>query len=204
MKQKIKTSLYLYITCLLMLEVNTALAQNVQIKYKIMLNGSEMGSMSLQRSGSQSNTQLSLESKAKKRFIVSFEIYEKHMEVFQNNIMITASVFRQVNGKTKIDKQMSFEGSNYKIVTGGKTSTMALKPVSWSVLNLYFAEPVKINEVFSGSFQQMLKIEDIGNHSYKILLPDGNSNYFYYRNGICTKEIINHSFYKVELIIKDN
>ncbi|HXL56357.1 MAG TPA: DUF6134 family protein, partial [Chitinophagaceae bacterium] len=185
MKQKIKTSLYLYITCLLMLEVNTALAQNVQIKYKIMLNGSEMGSMSLQRSGSQSNTQLSLESKAKKRFIVSFEIYEKHMEVFQNNIMITASVFRQVNGKTKIDKQMSFEGSNYKIVTGGKTSTMALKPVSWSVLNLYFAEPVKINEVFSGSFQQMLKIEDIGNHSYKILLPDGNSNYFYYRNGIC-------------------
>jgi hypothetical protein len=187
-----------------MLEVNTALAQNVQLKYKIMLNGSEMGSMSLQRSGSQSNTQLSLESKAKKRFIVSFEIYEKHTEVFQNNIMTTASVFRQVNGKTKINKQISCEGSNCKIASEGKTNTIALKPVSWSILNLYFAEPEKINEVFSDSFQQMLKIEDMGNHSYKILLPDGNSNYFYYTNGICAKETINHSFYKVELILKEN
>ena len=203
MKKKIKTS-YLYITCLFMLQVSAASAQDAQLKYKIMFNNSEMGSMILQRSGSAGKTQFSLESKAKKRFIVSFEIYETHTEVFQNNIMTTASVFRQVNGKTKINKQMSFEGSNYKIVTEGKTSTMALKPVLWSVLNLYFAEPVKINEVFSDSFQQMLKIEDTGNHSYKILLPDGNSNYFYYRNGICIKEVINHSFYKVELIIKDN
>jgi len=60
-----------------------------------------MGMMTIQKACTQEKTQLSLESKAKKRFIISFEIYETHMEVFQNNVMTTASIFRQVMAKHK-------------------------------------------------------------------------------------------------------
>jgi hypothetical protein len=201
-KTNIATCLCLNLICLL--GITRVTAQNTQLNYNIKFNGTEMGSMILQRSVSTGSTKLALESKAKKRFIVLFEIYETHSEIFQNDVMTTASVFRQVNGKTKINMQMSCEGANCKIASEGKTNTIALKPVSWSVLNLYFAEPEKISEVFSDSFQQMLKIENIGNHEYKISLPDGNSNYFYYTNGVCTKEVINHSLYKVEIVLTGN
>jgi hypothetical protein len=200
MKKTIKTIAGLYLTAMCLLQFMSASAQNTQLKYSITMNGSSMGMMTIQKACTQEKTQLSLESKAKKRFIISFEIYETHMEVFQNNVMTTASIFRQVNGKTKINKQMNFIGTNCVIASEGKTNSIPVKPVLWSVLNLYFTEPIKINEVFSESFLQMLKIDDMGNHVYKIALPDGNSNYFYYSNGVCTKEVITHSLYKVELI----
>jgi Domain of unknown function (DUF6134) len=204
MKKKITIPFCLYLLGVFLLEATNVSAQNAQLKYSIMMNGSEVGSMTIEKACSADKTQLLLESKAKKRFIISFEIHEIHTEVFQNSVMTTASIFRQVNGKTKINTQMSFKGTSCQIASEGKTSSISAKPVSWSLLNLYFAEPVKITEAFSDSFQQMLKIENMGNHGYKIALPDGNSNYFYYENGICTKEVINHSFYKVELVLTAN
>jgi hypothetical protein len=190
--------------CILCLCLNNSKAQDIQSTYKILLNGGEIGVMNIHKSSTTGKTEFSLESKAKKRFVISFEIYEKHNETFQNNVMTAASVYRQVNGKTKINSQMNFTGTNYQVASGGKTTSISVKPVSWSLLNLYFTEPVNVSEAFSDSFQQMLKIEDDGNHIYKISLPDGNSNYFYYTNGVCTKEVINHSFYKVELVLTAN
>jgi hypothetical protein len=204
MKLTIKPIIQICSICILLLCLNYTQAQDIQSTYKILLNGGEIGAMNIHKSSTSDKTEFSLESKAKKRFVISFEIYEKHNETFQNNIMTTASMYRQVNGKTKINSQMNFTGTNYQIASGGKTTSISVKPVSWSLLNLYFAEPVNITEAFSDSFQQMLKIESIGNHTYKISLPDGNSNYFYYINGVCTKEVINHSFYKVELVPVSN
>jgi hypothetical protein len=201
MKMKTNIITSFFITAGLLLQMINASAQNTELKYSIMMNGSSMGFMKVQKMCTTDKTQLSLESKAKKRFIISFEIYETHTEVFQNNVMTAASVLRQVNGKTKINKQMNFTGANCVIASEGKANSISVKPVLWSVLNLYFTEPTKISEVFSDSFQQMLKIEEYGDHVYKIALPDGNSNYFYYSNGICTKEIVNHSLYTVELIL---
>jgi hypothetical protein len=202
MKRKIKISLSLFFVVVCLFFETKVLSQDQQLQYKIMLNGSDIGSMFISKSTVANNTRFSMKYNAKKHFIVSFEMSETHTEVFQNNIMTNASVFRQVNGKTKINAQMSFEGTNCVIISEGKTNSISVQPVSWSALNLYFAEPVKITEAFSDSFQQMLKIEDLDNHNYKIKLPDGNSNYFYYTNGICTKEIINHGFYKVEMMLQ--
>jgi len=204
MKKKITVAFFVYLAGIFLLQPTSASAQNTQLKYSIMMNGSGAGLMTIQKTSSSDKTQLSLESKAKKRFIISFEIHEIHTEVFQNNVMTTASIFRQVNGKTKINTQMRFKGTNCQIESEGKTSSILVNPVLWSVLNLYFTEPINTAEAFSDSFQQMLKIENMGNHCYKVALPDGNSNYFYYANGICRKQVINHSLYKVELVLTAN
>jgi hypothetical protein len=204
MKKKITGTFCLCLVYMFLIEATGASAQNAQLKYSIMMNGSGVGLMTIQKTCSSDKTQLSLESKAKKRFIISFEIHEIHTEVFQNNVMTTASIFRQVNGKTKINTLMSFEGANCQIASEGKRSSISVKPVSCSLLNLYFAEPIRIAEAFSDSFRQMLKIEDMGSHIYKVALPDGNSTYFYYTKGLCTKQVINHSFYKVELVLTGN
>jgi hypothetical protein len=199
MKNRIKI-LCLNIATVFLLHTPDLAAQNTELKYSLIMNGSSMGILSISRKCLPDQMQISLESKAKKRFIISFEIYEMHTEVFKNNVMTTASVFRQVNGKTKMNTRMNFTGTNCVIASEGKTNSISLNPVSWSVLNLYFTEPVNINEVFSDSFQQMLKIDKMENHIYRLQLPDGNTNIFYYANGVCTKEIINHSFYKIELV----
>jgi uncharacterized protein DUF6134 len=204
MKKKLIKACCIYFMGMLFLYGTNTSAQSAQLKYSIMMNGNEIGLMTLQKTYSPNKTQLSLASSAKKRLIISFEIHEIHTEVFQNNVMTAASIFREVNGKTKVDVKMSFEGTNCQIASKGKTSSISFKPVSCSLLNLYFAEPIHIAEAFSDNFQQMLEIENMGNHCYKIALPDGNSNFFYYANGICTKQVINHSFYKVELVLAAN
>lgn len=169
-----------------------------------MMNGNSIGVVTIEKNCAGNKTELSLESKTKKRFIVSIEMYELHKEIFRNNTMTAASVLRQVNGKTKIAMQMNFNGENCIILSEGKTRLLCLKPVVWSVLNLYFTEPVNITEVFSDSYRQMLRIVRTGDHIYKIIQPDGNSNYFYYSNGICQKEIVHHDFYTVEFVLKEN
>src|SRR3954471_16928492 len=127
MKRNILTPLF--ITTGILLGIISALAQNTELKYSIMINGSSMGFMKVQRTNTADKTQLSLESKAKKRFILSFEIYEAHTEVFQNNVMTAATVLRQVNGKTKINKQMNFTGANCVIASEGKANSISVKPV---------------------------------------------------------------------------
>ncbi|HEY6976307.1 MAG TPA: DUF6134 family protein [Chitinophagaceae bacterium] len=202
MKKKMAITFCLCFSGMFLLEPTNVVAQNAQLKYSIMMNGIGVGLMTLQKTCYPDKIQLSLESKAKKHFIISFEIHETHTEVFQNNIMTTASIFRRVNGKIKINMQMSFNGTNCQIESEGKASSISVKPVSWSLINLYFTEPVKVAEAFSDSFQQMLKVEDMGNHIYKVALPDGNSTYFYYVNGVCTKQVINHIFTRQNLCLQ--
>src|SRR6478672_2470840 len=130
MKKKIAITFCLYLMHMFLLELTGASAQNAELKYSIMMNGSGVGLMTIQKTCSPDKTQLSLKSKAKKRFIISFEIHETHTEVFQKNVMIAASIFRQVNGKTKINTQMSFKGTNCQIESEGMASSFFAKPVS--------------------------------------------------------------------------
>ena len=64
---------------------------------------------------------------------------------------------------------------------------------------LYFQEPFNKQIVYSDNFQQFLTIEQVDLHRYKIVLPDGNYNYYTFTDGLCSTVELHHSFYTVYL-----
>ncbi len=172
-----------------------------QLKYKIMQGGDEIGSMSASKTTTDNKTSFSMISEVKKKMILTLEVYEKHTALFVNDILSAATVLRKVNGKVKVDKQITCVANNCTVTNDGKTSSSPQKPVSTSVLNIYFSEPEKIVEVYSDNFEKMIPLKHLGNHGYRLSLPDGDTVDYYYSNGVCSKVKVNKKLYNLEFIL---
>jgi hypothetical protein len=70
------------------------------------------------------------------------------------------------------------------------------------MLSLYSTEPTSVSQVYSDSFEQFIAIQKTADHKYKIELPDGNHNNYYYENGILSKVDINSTFYSASIQLK--
>ncbi|HSK14202.1 MAG TPA: DUF6134 family protein, partial [Phnomibacter sp.] len=67
---------------------------------------------------------------------------------------------------------------------------------------LYFQEPVGRSELYSEGHKRMIPIRDLGNGIYKITMPDGNTNLFYYRGGQLERIVAHTSFGEVVFVKK--
>jgi hypothetical protein len=63
-------------------------------------------------------------------------------------------------------------------------------------------EPLHLKKVFADKFKQFIPIETLGPHHYKITFPDGGSNEYYYKDGICVKGKLNTTWFTAELELK--
>ena len=71
------------------------------------------------------------------------------------------------------------------------------KPIDYNLSMLYTKEPFNKQLIYSDNFQQFLNVEQIAPHRYKIALPDGNYNYYTFKDGICNTAELHHSFYTI-------
>jgi len=186
---------------LLLLIATYGYSQPGELKYKIMQGGDEIGSMTAGKITTGNKTSFSMISEVKKKMILTLEVYEKHTALFINNILSEATVLRKVNGKVKIDKQITCAANNCTVTNDGKTNSSPQKPVYTSVLNIYFSEPDKIMEVYSDNFEKMIPLKHLGNHGYQLSLPDGDTVDYYYSNGVCSKVKVNKKLYDLEFIL---
>ena len=83
MKKKIAITFCLYLMHMFLLEVTCASAQNAELEYSIMMNGSGVGLMTIQKTCSPDRTQLSLESKAKKRLLFLLKFMKRIQKFFK-------------------------------------------------------------------------------------------------------------------------
>ena len=56
-------------------------------------------------------------------------------------------------------------------------------PIKESSAMLYHKEPVGITKVFAEGYQTMAELKSLGNHQYKLFLPNGKTNLYTYKNG---------------------
>jgi len=166
-----------------------------------MQGGDEIGWLKLQKSDSNTTTLITFDSEAKKRMILKFEVKEQQSATFQNGILMKSSVYRKVNDDVKVDKYTINKGTYYLVNEKESSALVTINGIQYNQLSMYFQEPVKINKVYSDNFQCLLKIENLGNHSYKIKLPTGDTDYYYYTNGQCAKVKVVHSLFTVEFVL---
>lgn len=176
-------------------------AQHSLLDYKVKSGGNEIGWLRIERNDSGSATFIKLEFETKKSILQKFEISELQAAVFRNGTMMQSFVYRKVNSDVKVNKYTVKSGNAYIADNKTYTDHVLIDGIEFNTLSIYFKEPVDIKQVYSDKYQQLLNIENLGNHSYKVKMPGGNVNYYYFTNGICTKVKAEQSFFTVEFIL---
>ena len=177
-------------------------SQNKTFNYQIIRNGDKVGSLLFSETSTGDLDYLKMESDVKTRLIFTFTAHASEEAVYNNGILLRSSIYRRLNGTEKANKQHEATGNRQYLIRTGKTSEFTKTyPITYNMLSLYTKEPENISKVYSDNFQTFLAIEKAASHKYKITLPDGNYNYYYYKNGILNLVEVHHSFYSANIIL---
>ena len=177
-------------------------SQNKTLNYQIIQNGDKVGSLLFSETSTGDLDYLKMESDVKTRLIFTFTAHASEEAVYNNGILLRSSIYRRLNGSEKANKQHQATGNRqYLIRTGERSEFTKTYPITYNMLSLYSKEPENISKVYSDNFQIFLAIEKAASHKYKITLPDGNYNYYYYKNGILNLVEVHHSFYSANIIL---
>lgn len=176
-------------------------AQNVSHVYKVMYGSDSVGAMQLSVKKAGNDTEIKMTSAVTVKFIFSIRVTSMEEASFVNGRLFSSKAYRSVNGNEKINNKTWAAGNLYKTYGSNKTGYINSSQIDYNLLTLYVKEPSGINTVYSDNFQQFLKIEKTADHVYKIQLPDGNYNYYFFKDGICNKVEAHHSFYTIKMIL---
>lgn len=179
-----------------------AYAQQTMLEYDIVNKGDIIGAMKLNLARTGTNYSIKMDSKVEVKFIVTTTIKMQEESHFQKDRLIHSTAKRMYNQTVKQNNQTKAADSFYYLINKGKTTTLKVPTINYNLLLLYYKEPVNISEVYSDSFQRFLKIDKVANHHYKITLPDGDHNEYFFENGVCSKVIIHGTFFQVQMLLK--
>jgi hypothetical protein len=177
-------------------------SQNKTLNYQIIRNGNKVGTLLFSETSTGEMDYLKMESDVKTRFVFTFTAHANEEAVYNNGILLRSSIYRRLNDSEKANKQHQVTGNRqYLIRTGERSELTKTYPITYNMLSLYSKEPENISKVYSDNFQTFLAIENASSHKYKITLPDGNYNYYYYKNGILNLVEVHHSFYSANIVL---
>jgi|ERR1051326_3180570 hypothetical protein len=194
----IGTHLLFIIILLVALKSN---AQNRSLNYQILRNGNQVGSLRFSETATGDMDYLKMESDVKTRFIFSFTAHANEEAVYYNGMLLRSSIYRQLNGNEKANKQHQADNKQYIIHKGKSSEVTKNYPITYNMLSLYSKEPEKINQVYSDNFETFIAIQKTGAHKYKIELPDGNYNYYYYKDGVLNRVEVHHTLYSANIVL---
>jgi len=172
-------------------------AQLQKTEYTITFRGDSVGNMQFYKNEAGSNLYLKAVSNVSIRFLVKVNVQLEEISNFQSGRLMYSSVSRIVNGKEKSAKQTKAAGNIYEATSFGKPVPSTDKRIDYNLNMLYCKEPFDKQVIYSDNFQQFLSVEQVAPHRYKIVLPDGNYNYYTFRDGICHEAEIRHPFYTI-------
>ena len=176
-------------------------SQNRILNYQIIRNGNKVGSLFFSEISTGTMDYLKMESDVKTRFIFTFTAHASEEAVYSNGILLHSSIYRRLNGSEKVNKQHEANNRQYIIHAGERSEVTKAYPITYNMLSLYSKEPESISRVYSDNFQTFIFIEKLGLHRYKITLPDGNYNYYHYKNGVLSLVEVHHSIYTASIVL---
>ena len=180
--------------------------QAQSLQYAILKGTTKIGVLNYSRNVVDNTVLYKVESKVRTRFIFSISVDDNEESFFKDGILQYSSVYRKVNGTVKTNNQTQLSGGNYVIVDRKENETNKLSnyPITGCFLGLYYNEPSNNTSLYSDTYKQLISIVKLGEHRYKVTLPDDNYNCYYYNKGICTKVEVVHSFYKITFSLINN
>lgn len=176
-------------------------AQNLLLNYKIIRNGDDIGWMRLEKNNVGNNSNLLLVSEIKTKIIFPITVFAKDSSIFEKGNLIYSTQIRKTNGSIKLKKQTRLISNEYEVLENGAKEKLPFSTINTNLLCLYFQEPIDLKSVYCDIQQCFVNVIKTADGGYKVKFPNGNVNCYYYKEGVCTKIKIMHSFYSAEIIL---
>lgn len=194
-----KILLFLLLGCTGMI---VARGQETNLTYSVTRNGSEIGTISIKEIKKGTQVFYYLQSQIKVQFILHFTVKAIEEAVYENGVLVSSFIYRKFNGSEKTNKRIRSAGKNYIIQNKGSEELLNSYPIRYNMVCVYTQEPVNVTQLFSDNFQRFIPIKKTAPHHYKIVFPDGNTNEYFYQNGVCIRIKMTTSLYNAEIEIK--
>ena len=178
-------------------------AQQNLSTYVVRYKGDDIGTLKLQQTVKGDTIHYRMTSDIKTRFIFNIRVKSFEESEFQKGRLIYSAVNRTVNGDEKVKKQTRAGNKIYTLSDEGKSVVLYNESIGYNLMRMYCLEPLNISKVYSDNYQKFLPITKIKPHTYKVVLPDGNYNYYSYTNGICSKVEVFNTLYNMEMHLKN-
>jgi hypothetical protein len=177
-------------------------SQDKTLTYDIFYKGNVVGNMQINKRVNEENVYLMMVSRVRMKIFTSLRVYIEEQSLFNKGKLMYTCVYREVNGKVKANQKTRASGEVYQIDSEGKTGTISSRSINSNLILLYFYEPLQVRQVYSGNFQQFVDVKPVGDHTYRIDLPDGNYNFYTYKNGVCSRVEVHNSMYTIRMELK--
>lgn len=185
---------------MLFLFVESSSAQNNSLSFKVWKNKALIGNISMSEKINADFVIYDLSSEIKAKFLLEFNVTGIEKTIYDDGVLVYSSVFRKINTKEKINKELFFKDGKYYLVKGGKKNVLPISEIKHNLITLYFYEPLKIVQVYCDNHQKMVQVVFVEKGKYQVTFPDGSYNIFYYENGKCLKVDAIGLLYEVQLI----
>lgn len=166
--------------------------------YEIKHKGKIVGRMQFKQYAEGDKLVLKISSEVKTKVLIDIEVQSTDYACFRQGRLLYSSVSRRVNGKEKESKVTRLSQNGYELLSDSKTEKLET-PITYNMMMLYYQEPLDIRRVYSDNFQQWINLKKTAPHTYRADLPGSNYNDYYYRNGVCYRVDIHHSFYSIQM-----
>lgn len=175
------------------------------LNYAIIVKSDTIGKLVAIKNTYPDNTiDYNVQSKAKYRFLFTFEIDFDYQTIFDADGIVSHTEFiYKFNGKKKEQNRLERNISGYDIYMEGKYIKSTSGFYYQSALSMYYTEPDISKPILSERFLEPIKIEHLGDHKYRVEFPTEDVNYYEYRNGICEKILIDMTIVDMEIILID-
>ncbi len=174
---------------------------NGSLHYEVIRNGDVIGDLYANKGLNGSNMDYSTESTVRIKMLMTFSLYSKVTGSFRNGVLVSGSALRKVNGKDRVNTVISWDVNHYLIKEDDERHEVK-EQILYTTARLYHDEPTGVTTVFSENFRKFITLKELKPHYYELKLPDGNSNFYSYANGICIGAEVNTNFSKAFFRLK--
>ncbi len=185
---------------LLFLITTSSNGQDQNLSFEVWKNNSLIGNISMREKINSDSVVYDLSSIIKAKVILNFKVTGSEKTIYKNGLLVYSSVYRKLNSKEKVNKELRFKEGKYQLINSGRLSHLSVSKINVNLVLLYFYEPINISQVYCDNHQSMAGIVLLENGKYQVTFPDGSYNIFYYQNGKCKKVDSFNSLYEVQLI----
>lgn len=114
----------------------------------------------------------------------SVKVNEQITEIFENGNLQTSSHLRHVNDDLRVSNQVVTCANGYQISNIHNEITRLVEAIPFSVLSLYFHEPLDQQRAYSQSHRQFVTLRETKQHVFRIDLPNGAVTTYSYHDGL--------------------
>ena len=179
----------------------TAFSQTKNYTYQVIRNRDQIGSVTIVEKQDKQRRTIELESQIKARIVFTVSVVTSEKTMLEDQRIVYAESRKKINGNDEVSRKLTSTANGYQFINNRKPVQLDNTAIFNNTVSLFVTEPTHSMNVFADTFNKMLVLKKIGEHTYLLELPDGNRNTYRYENGICSEVKLEHKFFTARIVL---